>query len=133
MKTIASFPQFDVVDLELEVINLTYDILQSDSGFRFCVSKETARHGNLYPEVSPGCCAYYARQYAEDEQAAIDRAVKHGHELHWINNCGSMLSGSSIPHYTMYILKDGQIVNMNGNRLQVKQISREHYKLIPAE
>lgn len=131
MKLIASFAQFDVVDLEIEVINMAYEMLQP-GGFRFCVSKETKRHGNLYPEVSPNCCAYYAREYGENEQTAIDRAVQNGHEVHWINNCGSMLSSSSTPHYTLFILKDGQKVSMNGNLLQVKQISFDRYKLIPA-
>lgn len=115
MKTIANFPAFEVVDIELDVINLTREMLEG--GFRFCVSKETLRHGNLYPEVSPGCVAYYAEKYNEDPAPRIAKAKSLGEELYWVNNCGSIITSSNNPQYTLYLLKPGQIVIMNGQRL----------------
>ena len=64
MKVIADFPAVTIVDVEQDVIELSRDDLDPfTTGMKFCVSKETTRHGNLYPAVSPYCVAYYALDY----------------------------------------------------------------------
>lgn len=131
MKTIADFPAFEIIDLEQDVIELTRDDLDRlTTGMRFCVAKETMRHGTLYPEVSPGCAAYYAMQYNEDPVAAEERCDRLGHEKYWINNCGSMITSDKQAKGVRFLLNPGQKIRMNGVLLEVFQKGKsEHYGL----
>jgi hypothetical protein len=128
MKTIANFPAFEVVDLELPVIDMSREMLEG--GFRFCVSKETLHHGNLYPEVAPSCVAYYAEKYNEDPAPRIAKAKSLGEELYWVNNCGASIVSHDRPQYTLYLLKPGQIVTMNGQRLGFYMVREGYYGLV---
>lgn len=130
MTTVADVPAFFVVDLNEEVIDLTFEVLQH---MRFCVNKETARHGNLYPEVSPNCSAYYAMEYNEDPDASMAQCAERGHEQFWINNCGSSITAHQRAKYILVLLKPGQLVKMYGQTLKVEQIRKtEHYRLVAA-
>lgn len=131
MKTVATFPAFDIVDMEQDVIELSRESLEQFNGLKFCVNKETARHGNLYPEVRPYCVAYYAQDYNEDPAEKEARAVKNGHELYWINNCGAMITSEKRAKGTRILLNPGQKILMNGVLLEVFQKGKnsEHYGL----
>lgn len=130
MKTVADFPAFEIIDLELETIAMPRDVLDSFTGLKFCVAKETIRHGTLYPEVSPGCAAYYAMQYNEDPVAAEERCDRLGHEKYWINNCGAMITAEKQAKGVRFLLKPGQKILMNGKLLEVfRKGNSEHYGL----
>jgi hypothetical protein len=132
MKTVAAFPAFDIIDLEHEVIVITREQLDNFTGLKFCVAKETRNHGNLYPEVAPGCAAYYAQDYNECPVEAEARCDRLGHEKYWINNCGSMITSSKQPKGIRILLKPGQKIEMNGVLLEVFQKGKsEHYGLKP--
>ena len=133
MKTVADFPAFSIVDLEQDVIELPRESLEQFNGLKFCVSKETIRHGNLYPEVRPYCAAYYAQDYNEDPVEAEARCDKFGHEKHWISNCGAMITSDKRAKEVRILLKPGQKILMNGVMLQVKAKGFDHYSLIVAE
>lgn len=131
MKTVADFPAFEIVDLEIDIINLTRDVLDRFTGMKFCVSKETLRHGNLYPEVSPYCVAYYAQDYNEDPVASEEREKSRGHELYWVNNCATSISSDKKAKGVRFLLKPGQKIRMNGKLLEFYQKGKnsEHYGL----
>lgn len=120
MKVIANFPAFDVVDLETETLNITAAMCDHFSGFRFCIAKQTMRHGVMYPEVSPNCVAYYCADDEGGAQAAIERAKANRHELYWFNNCASSLTSDNRPHYSMFLIKEGQKITMAGATLVVR-------------
>jgi hypothetical protein len=131
MKIVASFPAFDIIDLEQDVITLTREQTDNFTGLKFCVAKET-RIDTLYPEVAPGCAAYYAQQYNECPVEAEARCDKFGHEKYWINNCGAMITSSKQPKGTLILLVPGQKMEMNGVLLEVFQKGKsEHYGLKP--
>lgn len=130
MKTVATFPAFDIIDLEQDVITITREQLDNFTGLKFCVEKQTRSHGNLYPEVAPNCAAYYAQDYNECPVEAEARCDKLGHEKYWINNCGSMITSSKQPKGIRILLKSGQKIEMNGVTLEVFQKGKsEHYGL----
>lgn len=130
MKTIADFPAFEIVDLELNIITMTPETLNRDTGMKFCVAKETIRHGTLYPGVSPSCAAYYAMSYNEDPVEAEARCDRLGHEKYWINNCGAMITADKQAKGVRFLLKPGQKILMNGVLLEVFQKGNsEHYGL----
>jgi hypothetical protein len=130
MKTVASFPAFDIIDLEQDVITITREQTDNFTGLKFCVSKETLRHGNLYPEVSPNCAAYYAQDYNECPVEAEARCDRLGHEKYWINNCGSMITSTPKAKGVRILLQPGQKIEMNGVLLEVFQKGKsEHYGL----
>lgn len=132
MKTVATFPAFDIIDLEQDVIALTLEQVDNLTGLKFCVSKETLRHGNLYPEVSPNCAAYYAQAYNECPVEAEARCDRLGHEKYWINNCGAMITSSKQPKGIRILLKPGQKIEMNGVVLEMFQKGNsDHYGLKP--
>ena len=134
MKTVADFPAMTVVDLEQDVIELSRESLEQFNGLKFCVSKETIRHGNLYPEVRPYCAAYYAQDYNEDPVEAEARCDKFGHEKYWINNCGASITSHERAKETRILLKPGQKILMNGKLLEVfRKGNSEYYGLKNAE
>jgi metal-dependent hydrolase (beta-lactamase superfamily II) len=128
MKTVATFPAFDVVDLEIDVINITAAHCDHFSGMRFCISKESMRHGNLYPEVSPNCIAYYCANDEGGAEVAIARSTERKEPLYWFNNCGSSITAHARPHYTMFLIKEGQKVRMADTLLSVR-IVQGHIRL----
>lgn len=135
MKTVATFPAFDIIDLEQDVIVLEREQMDGFTGLKFCVSKETKRHGNLYPEVRPYCTQWYALDYNEDPVAAVERCVNLKHEIYWINNCGAMITKEQGPKGQRILLKPGQKISMYGQLLEVFQKGNsEHYgfKLLEA-
>lgn len=134
MKTIATFPAFDIVDLEQDIIELPRALMDSFTGLKFCVSKETARHGNLYPEVRPYCAAYYAEDYNEDPVESEERCDKLGHEKYWINNCASSITSHQRDKETRILLRPGQKIMMNGKLLEVfRKGNSDHYGLKDAQ
>ena len=79
MKTVATYPAFDVVDLETPVIHLSAELCndRATTGVRFCTAYESRRHGTLYREVSPNCIDYYCADIyptAEEMAAQIANA-----------------------------------------------------------
>lgn len=120
MKTVADFPAFEVVDLELDVMTIDANMLK-DGGFRFCVEMKSTRHGNLYPEVKPGCIAYYCEENGEADKTEerTARAIANGHKVYWINNCGASLTSHARAKHSRFLLKAGQKVKMNGVMLEV--------------
>lgn len=125
MKTVASFPAYDVVDLETPVIHLTAEVCNDrlGSGIKFCTARETVRHGTLYTEVSPNCIDYYCADIyptAEEMAAHIAKAAERNHERFWFNNCGTCISARATPHYTMFLIQEGQLVTMAGHTLRVR-------------
>jgi len=134
MKTIADFPAVTIVDVEQDVIELSRDDLDPfTTGMKFCVSKETTRHGTMYPEVRPYCVAYYAQDYNEDPVAAEAKATERKHELYWINNCATSITSHERAKETRILLRPGQKIMMNGKLLQVRDKGWGHYGLIDAE
>lgn len=127
MKTVASFPAFDIIDLEHDVIVIAREQMDQFTGLKFCVAKQT-RIDTLYPEVRPYCAAYYAQDYNECPVEAEARCDKFGHEKYWINNCGAMISSTPQPKGIRILLKPGQKIEMNGQLLEVFQKGNsEHY------
>lgn len=136
MKIVASFPAFDIIDLEQDVIALTLEQVDNLTGLKFCVSKETRSHGNLYPEVSPNCAAYYAQAYNECPVESEARCDRLGHEKFWLNNIGAMITSSKQPKGIRILLKPGQKMEMYGQLLEVFQKGNsDHYgfKLLEQE
>lgn len=128
MKTVASVPAFDVIDYEIDVINIHPEHCDHFTGLRFCIAKETKRHGTLYPEVSPNCVAYYCANDEGGAEAAIERSKARNEPLYWFNNCGSSIVGHDRPRWTMILIKDGQHVSMAGATLKVRIVG-EHIRL----
>lgn len=131
MKIVADFPAFDIVDLEQDVIVLEHSQLKnhlSDSSEKFCVAKETRRHGTLYPEVSPYCTQWYALDYNECPKAAVERCTELKHEIYWINNCASSITSHQRAKGRRILLKPGQKVDMDGVILEVyRKGNSDHY------
>ncbi|MNO96579.1 hypothetical protein D3C76_882550 [compost metagenome] len=133
MKTIADFPASTIVDLESEVIELSRDDLNPETtGMKFCVAKETARHGTLYPEVRPYCVAYYAEDRNADPVEAEAKEKARGFPLYWINNCASSLTAHSRAKVIRILLKPGQKILMNGVLLEVTDKGFGHFGLVEA-
>lgn len=128
MKTVATVPAFDVFDLENEVLTITAAHCDHFDGLRFCVAKETLRHGTMYPEVSPNCIAYYCANDEGGAEKAIARAIERKEPLYWFNNCGSSITAHDRPRYAMILIKEGQKVRMAGQLLQVRMV-REYIRL----
>jgi hypothetical protein len=133
MKTVAAFPAFDVIDLEQDVICIAREQMDNFTGLKFCVAKETLRHGTLYPEVRPYCAAYYAQDYNECPVAAETRCDDLKHEKYWVGNCGAMITSEKRNKGVRIFLKPGQKIEMNGVLLEFYQKAprSEHYGLKP--
>lgn len=130
---VVSVPAFDVVDLNQEIIDLPFGSIGDGiggPGYRFCVEKETRRHGTLHPEVSPNCSAYYAMQYNEDPVAAEARCIERGHELYWVNNCCASITSDKRARWEMVLLKPGQKIRMHGRVMEFyRKGNSDHYGL----
>ncbi len=127
MKTVASFPAFDIIDLEQDVITVTREQTDNFTGLKFCVAKQT-RIDALYPEIAPGCAAYYAQDYNECPVEAEARCDKLGHEKYWLNNVGAMISSTKQAKGIRILLQPGQKMEMNGQLLEVfRKGNSEHY------
>uniref|UniRef100_A0AB39CEP4 Uncharacterized protein n=1 Tax=Pseudomonas phage HRDY3 TaxID=3236930 RepID=A0AB39CEP4_9VIRU len=130
---VKSVPAFDVVDLNQEIIDLPFGSMGDGigkPGLRFCVAKETMRHGTLYPEVAPNCSAYYAMEYNEDPVAAEARCIERKHELYWVNNCASSLVSHDRARWEMVLLKPGQKIHMHGRLMEFyRKGNSDHYGL----
>jgi hypothetical protein len=128
MKTVYTCPAYEVIDLEIEVINMPFEVLQ-ERGFKWCVAVESARFGVQCKEVSPGCVAYYAQEYGSDPVAREEKARANKENLYWLNNCGSSLTSHQRATETRILLKAGQRVTMNGKTLEVVHIRAEFFGL----
>lgn len=125
MQTLATFPAFDVVDLETPVIHLTAQVCneRAETGIRFCTAYESRRYGTMYREVSPNCIDYYCADIyptAEEMAAQIAKSAERKDPRFWFNNCGASITAHARPHYTMFLIKEGQLVTMAGHTLRVR-------------
>jgi len=125
MKTVATYPAFDVVDLETEVIHLSAEVCNDrlGSGIKFCTAYESRRHGTLYREVSPNCIDYYCADIyttPEEMAAQIAKSAERKDPRFWFNNCGACITAQAMPHYTMFLIQEGQLVTMAGHTLRVR-------------
>jgi len=125
MKNIASFAAYNVFDLDSSEIVLSKEMVEGNT-FRFCVAVKSVRFGTQYREVSPGCIAYYC---ADDFEGATARAIENNHELYWLNNCGASITSHKRAKEMWVLLNPGQVVIMNGVKLEVFHKRAEFYGL----
>lgn len=132
-KTIVkSVPAFDVVNLNQEIIDLPFGSMGDGigkPGLRFCVEKQT-KIDTLHPEVSLGCVVYYALENGDDVEESVERSKRFGHEMYWVNNCGSMITSDRRARWEMVLLQPGQKVRMNGLVMEFyRKGNSDHYGL----
>jgi len=128
MKTIATFPAFDVIDQEADLITITAQDCDHFEGVRFCTAYESRRHGTMYREVSPNCIDYYCANDEGGVEAAVARDKQNGGTRFWFNNCASSITSHARDKYTLFLIKEGQLVNMAGHTLKVRIVG-EHVRL----
>jgi hypothetical protein len=133
MKTIAQFPAYDVIDLELDVIEMSREIA---NGLTFCVAYESRNHGTLHSRVHPYCADYYEREAGGGDaevKEAIEAMEKNGHDIFWISNLATTITSSNREREAWHILRDGQKIRMAGQLLEIKKLPQGdiYYELVP--
>ena len=123
MKTIASYPAYDVVDLEVDVLTISAEF----KGLKFCVE-----YNGKYKQVSPNCIQYCAAEMGKTQEQVeekIENAKKNGESIYWLNNCATSITNSKDATETLWLLKVGQIVKMAGQSLEVVHLHHEFFRL----
>lgn len=128
MKTVASFPAYDVVDFGVDVIGLPAEVV-ADRSFRFCVEVQGPR-GVTYQEVVPGCVAYYAEKNGCNPEIMVNGAKARGENLFWLINVGASLTAHKRAKYNLILLKAGQMVKMGETLLEVRHKRAEFFELV---
>ena len=93
------------------------------------VAKQTRNHGVLHMEYSANSCVSYALENNENPIASHERAIRLGHETHWVNQCAVCISNSPTPQKTLTLIHDGMVVKFEGVYFTVR-IHGEHVKLV---
>lgn len=141
MKTLHTFPAYDVVDLEQDLIVITAadcDWLSPNQRI-FCTEYAARRGDVLFASVTPGNIwdNYERDNRADAIPAALERAKQHGHETHWFNSDATALTSDQRARETWHLLKDGQLIEMRGARFVIRVGHRGAVRLeaapMPAE
>lgn len=80
-----------------------------------CYTEEvTGRH------FTPGSVVRYAQEYMECPIAAVERAVKNGHDLYWLNENAICISNSKCEQQQVVLLRDGTGVKFEGKTFTIR-------------
>lgn len=76
-----------------------------------------------------GSAAGYARQYGEDEQAAVDRAMQHGHKLFWANSMGVSLHNGPHQQVARPAHRLGDVIQFEGAAFRLVAAPNDNVEL----
>jgi hypothetical protein len=130
IKTVADFPAYEVIDMNLPVIDVTAQDAETQE---FCRPQVTKRHGTLYSMLKLGSVSLSARRYGDDELAAVKRAKELGHPLYFAFNLGSMIHSGPVVKTTKVLLKEGQRIRLDGTLVEVRYERDIYINLVPVE
>jgi hypothetical protein len=126
-KVVADFPALVVYDAGAdEIMNVP-----APRETVFVFAEKTRNHGTLYPRHLASSVALYARQYGEDEAAAVERAKANGHEIHFFIALGAMLTAERQAKVSAILLEPGRKIRLDGEVLEVFSKGRGYYGLRP--
>jgi len=126
---VADFPAYTVLDMNLDIIDVSAEDAEVQE---FVRPQVTRRYGTLYSTVKLGSVSLYARKHGDDELAAVERAKGLGHPLYYTFNLSVCLHNGPVVKTTKVLLKDGQLVRLDGTLLRVKYVSGIYIHLVPA-
>lgn len=79
-----------------------------------------------------GSVAEYAARYNEDQEAAVERARKNGHDLYYAISEGVMISAHPQEVVERVEVALGDIIEMDGQKFTVIQTPNQNLGLVPA-
>lgn len=132
MKTLITYPAYDIIDLEQDVIEITDADCNHNTADRrkFCIVAETHRREVFHQEVTPfNIWEYYERISLADalpELVADAEKDDRMAELFDLANCGVSLTSHTRAREQWIVLQVGQKVMMRGYLLQVAMLDRNH-------
>lgn len=92
---------------------------------KLCLVDDHMRH------YSPGSVVRYAQQYDECPIIAVERAVKNGHDLHWINHLPTSITDTKRHLETYICVAVGQTVRFEGRHFLITLEGNKNLGLKP--
>lgn len=87
--------------------------------------------GKFYAPVSLGTCEGYARQYNDCPVAAVERATKLGHKMHWANVQSVALTAWDQTIDTLLGFEFGDVIELEGCQFTLTRASNSNVALVP--
>ncbi|MDN7179080.1 hypothetical protein M0D69_13865 [Caballeronia sp. SEWSISQ10-4 2] len=112
---IASFPAYDIVKPE---VNPLTGYIRAKAGQQFALKTDRERtcwmrHYSISSVVS------YSLENGDDPIAAVERATRLGHELHWLNGLGAILTAHERAKETYIAIERGSMIEFEGRVFEV--------------
>lgn len=132
MKTVATYPAYDVVDVEQDVIEWP-----ENTEVKMAIPFESRRHGTMYRMYRISGVAAYVRkcnaesgpEFQTDPEAAVERSKARGEPLYWISSCSVSITAWDRPKETHVLGKVGQKIRFDGKLFELVHHRDEFYNL----
>lgn len=99
-------------------------------GDEVAVLRETKSHGTLVDRYKLGSVAGYAKQYDEDPDEAVERAMRLNHKLFWANGMGVSLTDYDEPQEVFYGVEHGDVIDFEGAQFRIEPDWNNNIKLV---
>ena len=102
-------------------------------GDKLAVDFPSQRYGSITRTFTLGSVPHCAMEDGMDPVEAIERAKKHGHDMHWINANGAMIHNGPRSEVFHIRLAMGQRVDFWGRVWTIEQAPNNNLKLVEVQ
>jgi hypothetical protein len=121
LKTIADYPAYRIVEPQPR------KVWKADE--TFAIPYHSARYGTLWHFYMLGSVVSYAQRYSNCPIAALDRARKNGHDLHFAIALPTVVSSTPSPKATVVGLGWGDRIAFEGRTFELVKANNDNVSL----